>query len=311
MKKAYVGYSLDSEVRSTSTSGGICQLISRQFICNGGIVSGVCFDSEFNVIRDFAYSIDDLNRINKSKYVQAEQRDSYINIKKLLSIGENILFIGTPCQVSGLKSFLGKEYRNLYCIDFVCQGVPSSKAWNIYKKEISDVDKLIEVDFKDKRKGWRNFTFHVLLDNGREINEPGRENEYMKAMINKLNSRPSCYKCAFRSLDRDSDITVADAWGTEKIARDLLDDKGTSSVMVNTLKGEMLIQSIESKAILKEVSIEDLWSDNISAWKQYLTPVERKVFYRNLEKFGFHRNMKVIERYHLMQKFLKKLKIGK
>ena len=287
MQKGYVGYSLNEEIRSTSTSGGICQTISRYFLLNGGVVSAVHFDENFNVIRGFAYTLDELKKMNKSKYVQANQGQSFRKIRELLENNFQVLFIGTPCQVGGLKSYLHKEYKNLYCIDFVCLGVPSKKVWNIYKAEEFGDKKITALDFKNKQNGWRNFTFHAEFKNGDEHNEVGRQNPYMNMMISKIDCRPSCYTCTFRNIKRVSDITVADAWGTEKIAAELLDDKGTSSIMVNSEKGKMLLDLVSKECVLKEVEIKDLWDSNTNARRQFQTPNERQNFYEDLDRYGF------------------------
>lgn len=287
---AYIGYAKNSDIRSTSTSGGICQVVSEWILMQEGIVSGIQFDSEFNVVRTFITNKVDLQKINKSKYVQARQGNSYREIKNYLQEGKLVLFVGTPCEVMGLISFLGNKPSNLYCIDFVCLGVPSEKVWHSYCNMIKENATITEVDFKDKRQGWKNFTFHIKFNNGTELNEAGRQNMYMKLMIEKVANRPACYHCKCRNLDRVADITVADAWGAEKLAPELFDDKGTSAIMVNTEQGESLICNILDRLHLAEVDVYELWKGNQSAWKQYEMPEERKVFFRDLKNYGFKKS---------------------
>lgn len=308
MSKGYIGYTSENSIRMSSTSGGICQLIARKVIDNRGYVSGVVFDKNFNLHRIITNSLDDLENINKSKYVQANQGNSYREIKQLLKDGKKLLFVGTPCQVAGLRSFLQKDYKELYTIDFVCLGVPSPIAWRKYKTEIEGDLKLEELDFKDKRNGWRNFTFHAKFNNGTEFNEPGRDNIYMKSVISKWNSRPCCYSCPFRSIERMSDITVADAWGVEAIASDFLDDKGTSSVMVNNVKGEELMQLISKYLKYEEVDVRNLWLGNTSAFKETQMPVERLFFFKILNLFSYKCTYRLVELlgkiYRLKRKFI-------
>lgn len=304
MKKAYVGYSLDEELREESTSGGICQLISKMIILENGVVSGVQFDKNFNVERGFASNLEEVKRFNKSKYVQANQKDSYVQIRNYLFDNRKVLFIGTPCQVAGLKGFLGKDYCNLYTIDFVCLGVPSSKAWDKYKEQLTRKSPIKEINFKDKKNGWKNFKFKVTYNDSDELIEEGRRNDYMKSMIYKYNSRPSCYCCQFRKMDRIADITVADAWGIEKLVSQLNDDKGTSAIMVNNNKGEMLLDLIKNQCQLYEVSPEKLWEGNKSAFKQYNKPLEREFFYKYIEKYNYYWTMRLLK----IRVFIKKIK---
>ena len=64
-----------------------------------------------------------------SKYIQSDTRGVFIKSKEILDSGTKLLFIGTSCQVSALYHFLGKEYSNLFTVDFMCYGVSSPLAW--------------------------------------------------------------------------------------------------------------------------------------------------------------------------------------
>ena len=287
MQEAYVGYALDKGIRATSTSGGICQCISRYVIEQGGVVSGIYFDQTFCARRGFASTLAELDRFTKSKYVQARQDGAYAEVKRLLEAAVTVLFIGTPCQVAGLRGYLGRAYANLYCIDFVCLGVPSEQMWQAYLAHIAHGRKLVSVDFKDKVSGWRNFSFHAVFSDGTELCEPGRQNAYMKAMIQKVINRPACYRCTCRTPERDADLTVADAWGTETLVPELWDDRGTSSVMVHSEQGKRLLEQIKASCRLRRVPPEALWAGNTGAWKQYGMPRARSRFYADTERFGF------------------------
>jgi len=271
------------------------------------MVSGVYFDDTFTLVRGFAENEDELKKFNKSKYVQARQGDSYNRVKQYLKDGKTVLFIGTPCQVLGLKGYLGKDYDNLYCIDFVCLGVPSELVWNAYKQVLQKNKKISSIDFKDKQNGWKNFTFRVLFDDNSELNDVGRENHYMKSVISKVCSRPSCYECSCRTLNRVSDITVADAWGTENIAKELLDDKGTSSIMVNSKKGTELLEAVKKFLVIKSVEKEALWEKNKNAWKQYEIPKGREIFYKDINEYGFEKAYSRMKRIQLKERIFNKV----
>lgn len=62
--------------------------------------------------------------LRTSKYVQSYVGINYKYVKEFLDAGKLVLFTGTPCQIAGLKTFFGKDYDNLYCIDIICHGVP-------------------------------------------------------------------------------------------------------------------------------------------------------------------------------------------
>ena len=56
----------------------------------------------------------------------------------MLNSGESVLFSGCPCQVAGLKAYLGKDYENLFTIDLICHGVPSNRAFKDYIKVLEN-----------------------------------------------------------------------------------------------------------------------------------------------------------------------------
>ena len=88
-------------------------------------------------------------------------------VKQDLKNGLTVLFSGTPCQTSGLNSYVGKKLReNLVLIDIVCHGVPGPYIWRDYLAylEKNQGDTITVVNFRDKERfGWaahkETFTF--------------------------------------------------------------------------------------------------------------------------------------------------------
>lgn len=138
--KAYACVNNNNEVRVNSSSGGIFTLLSEQIIDEGGVVFGAGFEKDFEVVHSFVERKGDLVRLRGSKYLQSRIGDAYRHTRKFLELGRKVLFAGTPCQIAGLKSFLGEQYKDLLCIDMVCHGVPSPDLWKKYvdfRQEIS------------------------------------------------------------------------------------------------------------------------------------------------------------------------------
>ena len=105
----------------------------------------------------------DLQKLRGAKYSQSKLEGCFLDIKTDLETGKNVLFSGMPCQVAGLKSFLRKEYVNLFCVDFVCHGVPSPMVWEKYIQYRADADNdgvLPEhINLRCKESGWQIFLF--------------------------------------------------------------------------------------------------------------------------------------------------------
>ena len=112
-QKAYLFQNKNEATRSTSTSGGAYSAIGEYVIKNGGIVYGVAYDENFNVIHTKATNYEELAKFRGSKYVQSNLYDIFKEIKSNLEENKLVCFSGTPCQVAGLKLYLQKEYENL------------------------------------------------------------------------------------------------------------------------------------------------------------------------------------------------------
>ncbi|WP_455537612.1 Coenzyme F420 hydrogenase/dehydrogenase, beta subunit C-terminal domain [Terrisporobacter sp.] len=253
---AYACYNKDENIRNQSTSGGIFTLISENIINSNGIVFGAGFDKNYNVVHTMSDNISDLEKFRGSKYVQSSIGDTYKEVKKLLEKEKIVLFTGTPCQIGGIKSYLGKDYPNLICQDIICHGVPSQYVWQHYRDLISSGRNIKNINFRDKSTGWKKYSLKFDFYNGQYYKEIGNKNAYIKGFINNLYLRPSCYNCAYKTLNRQSDITLADFWGIEGILPELDDNKGTSLVFINSDKGKLLFENIKNNTVYKGVDIK-------------------------------------------------------
>lgn len=71
-----------------------------------------------------------------SKYLQSKIGNTYKEAERFLKQGREVMFVGSPCQIAGLRTFLrNKDYPNLLAVDFLCHGVPSPGVWRRYLAE--------------------------------------------------------------------------------------------------------------------------------------------------------------------------------
>lgn len=303
--EAYAFVHTNEGIRTASSSGGMFTLLAETVINMGGVVFGARFDNEWQVECAYAETLQDLALFRGSKYVQARVGDAYMSAEIFLKQGRFVLFSGSPCQIMGLKLFLKKEYDNLLALDFVCHGVPSPLVWRRYleadiarkgdagKNSVltsSKVSPVITgVNFRDKSIGWKKFSF-VL--NFSEVTAAGEqntvlssifnENVYMRAFLSNLSLRPSCYNCPAKGGKSGADITMGDFWGIEKLYPELDDDKGTSLVLVNSIRGKKYITDMADR--LHEVNFQESIKGN-SAYKYSVPrPVNRDYFFRSIQK---------------------------
>ena len=307
---AYACINKDETIRLESSSGGIFTLVAEQVIGNGGIVFGVGFDQDFKVVHSYVEDKDELGKFRGSKYVQSKIGDTYKQAKDFLEQGREVLFTGTPCQISGLKSYLGRDYENLFCMDNICHGVPSLKVWKKYVSYREDVacSKTRRIAFRRKDEGWKRFSVSFIFQNNTEYRKTLRDDLFMKAFLKNVCLRPSCYNCQFKTLHRESDITLADFWGIQRILPDMDDDKGTSLIFVNSTKGQAMFEKINDKILFKEVDINQAVLYNSAAIKSVEKNPNRKRFFDELDNEVFDKLVNKYCRDKVFDKLKRKMK---
>lgn len=280
--ECYVGYSEDENLRMDSSSGGIFSEIAKWILNNDGIVYGAALDSENHLKHVGISDASDLDKLRGSKYVQSDIGCSYYLVKKNLENGKMVLFSGTPCQIAGLHSFLGKKYDNLYLVDLLCHGVPSPLVWDIYTNEIEEKygAKISNTSFRDKKRGWNDYQVKMQLVNGTLIEEVFKENNYMKLFLKNICLRPSCYECRFKNVVRVSNITLGDAWGIENIYPDMFDNKGTSIIISHDVKGQEILDAIRNRVVIKRCELDKVLPSNADSRKSVkMHPRREKLFF--------------------------------
>ena len=219
----------NEEVRKQSSSGGAASAIMINFIKSGGYVASCLFKNG-----DFVFEItNDLNEARcfaGSKYAKSNPTGIYKKINERLKTNK-VLFIGLPCQVAALKNFIKNQDR-LYTIDLICHGTPSVKLLTSYLEERGyEMDCINHI-------GFRHDTDFGLWVNNVKINTPRVIDHYLCSFLESVDYTENCYSCQFATLERVSDMTLGDSWGS-----DLKDEekKGISLILVQSEKGRDLL----------------------------------------------------------------------
>ena len=249
-------------------------------IAQKGVVFGAKFDTQWNVVHGYTDSINGLSEFRGSKYVQSDISSSFAQVRSFLKQGRQVLFTGTPCQVSGLNLFLNKEYENLLTMDFICHGVPSPKVWMDYLNSVIDKSDVIKrISFRNKEQGWKRFSLKIATNTTR-ILETLDKNLYMKGFLQDLYLRPSCYVCNSKDFKSGSDITVGDFWGIQNEMPEIDDEKGISSVIINSTKGESVFGGLKDLYI-SEVHLDQITKYNPAIHRSVNKPLKRCDFFED------------------------------
>lgn len=275
----YAAINKNDIVRKQSSSGGVFFLLAKNIIQKGGVVFGARFDEEWNVVHGFAENLHDVKALMGSKYVQSNIGTSFLDVQCSLQEDRWVLFSGTPCQVVGLKKFLGKDYSKLLLVDMICHGVPSPGVWRKYLREICQKDNILGVSFRDKRNGWKNYHMHIIGEK-LVVCQHHNENLYMRGFLNNLFLRRSCYDCQYKTIHRHSDITLADFWGVEQIAPSMNDDMGTSLAFIHSVKGQEFFTVIKNQLSINQQETRIVLVHNPSMHTSVSMTTSRKKFFR-------------------------------
>lgn len=279
LDKAYACFAKDREEHMSSSSGGFFAILARQILKENGVICGAAFDNSMQVNHIITDSSIGLDKIKKTKYVQSIIGQVYSQIEKILKTRRIVLFSGTPCQVAGLKLFLGKDYDNLVCIDLICHGVPSPKVFSRYLSEKSESHKIVAMTFRNKKNGVHNSILDYWLDNGEKISETYEESPYIKGFNQNFFIRPSCFNCKYKGIKRCSDITIGDFWGIDEFHPKFSDSYGTSAVILHSEKGIQMFERIKDQLAYVEATSHEVGVWNSCLYKPVDKNPKRKDFF--------------------------------
>lgn len=258
----FAAYSKDSVCQNNGSSGGIFELLANYFLELGYYVCGAAFEGTTLKHRVIS-SKEEIKPLLKSKYIQSDTKGIYNQVLKLLEKGEKVFFCGTPCQVSALVNAVPKaKTEHLFTSDIICHGVPSQKVFDEYIKTLEKKHggEICEFSFrvKDNKYGHAHgYTYKVTKNEKTSVvNGVYTNSTFYNAFKNYSIFRESCYECKYTTLQRVSDITLADFWGIEKYDFKGNVDKGVSMIITNTQKGFEAFESVKEAVVSKEFPIQ-------------------------------------------------------
>ena len=299
----YASWITDKEKRRICASGGIGTTMSEYVIRNGGVVFGSRYNESLVPIMTFTERLEELEHFKGSRYVQSlVGNDTYKQVKNFLLDDRQVLFIGTPCQIAGLKSFLRKEYQNLITVDLICHGVCPTRYFTEEVDYLSNKFKL--KDISDARfRGNDGNNYRLTLwnkarrklfprDNYREklLRLSESQQFYIWGFLLGVTLRENCYTCKYARPERISDITIGDFIRLGKEVPFDYPKANVSSVTINTEKGNVFYKSVsESNDML--INVERNYGERLEYKPSLVEPFHRHPlnvkFKSNYPVYGF------------------------
>lgn len=295
LQETYAAVSTSTDI-TESASGGVFASLAQAVLQSGGVVYGstMAWEAGGPKVKHICVSSpDELLALKGSKYVQSDIGYSYSDVRERLMRGEHVLFSGTPCQISGLNAFLGRDYENLFTVDIVCHGVPSGQMFRDYiaytEKRLGG--RITEYRFRDKSEGWKlHGQLTLRKPDGKEqsINFEPEQSSYYQMFLNAYTYRENCYSCPYACENRQGDITIGDYWCIDFVHPELVDknggpireEVGVSCLIVNTAQGQKLLKKYGAGVRRYESTYEKAAKYNGQLRKPAERKAEREIVFR-------------------------------
>ena len=286
--ESYVVQNKDAKVLRESTSGGFFTAIAKWVIMQNGVVFGAAFDKDMVLRHTYSETLEGCVCFRGSKYVHSLIGDSYAQAKRFLDEGRVVVFSGTPCQIAGLYGYLrNRKYEKLTTVDLVCCGTPSPRLLARYLARHASLAGSSVTDYRsrDKYYGYDYSTATITFaDKTKHYHKGGEADMMLRLYFTNICSRPSCYKCHFKTLNRLSDITIFDCWDAPSVSSKF-SRKGATNVFIHTQHGKDVFCLIQNNFTWVPSAIEQIIKrDGIMIKNCVPVNPHRAEFFRDLNK---------------------------
>lgn len=286
--KTYVAIHKNRNILLQSSSGGAFSALADIVLAKDGVIYGCAWNENLETEHVCISSAKDLHKLRGSKYVQSNIGKSFRNAKVYLTNGKLVLFSGTPCQIAGLKAYLGKEYDNLITVDLVCHGVPSAAFFKEYISHYEDRIKGKIQKYSFRESGCCEGKIVYIKGQAlRKKRTHWRTDSFYEGFMNAKIYRESCYFCKYASDNRQGDFTLGDYWGVEKYHPEICNSNGVSLLLINTNKGLAYIDELENRLSLTESLFDNAKSENAQLQYPVTMPLERAQVFETWHTSGY------------------------
>lgn len=309
-KASYCAYNKSDEIIKDSSSGGIFWLLVEYTLSKEGVVYGAVAEG-FNVFHRRGETKEECVAFRKSKYLQSDTKNTYVEAQADLKAGRLVLYSGTPCQIAGLYSFLGKKYDNLITCDVVCHGVPSRTAFDKWLDELTQKNngiRPVSMVWRDKVQGWAPVILTYNFEDGHKWESKQSDNLYQKGFVGYLYLRPSCYECKYARLPRIADFTLADFWRYRGNLKTQNANKGLSIVLLSSDAAFNIFEHLKKEIFFEETDLRDTTKQCPHIAKKPFKNKKRNKFFHLMEDTTFEKSVLICLRISYKHKLYIRIK---
>ena len=250
--KPVAAWSIQEDLIRHSATGAIFAQVAFNMLQEGNsFVYGAALLDDNSVRHIEVSDVQDLRRLQNSKYQQSYSAGIYAQVRKRLKEGARVLFSGVPCQIAALYCFLNYQEKltaNLFTIEVLCHGVPCNDIHRTALR-VNISSKIYSYRNKEGR-GWcgkfgNNNRLTYIKKNGKLFITPCYQKDSLFRSYLTFNyTRANCFHCPYANIHRVADLTIGDFWGWERTPEPKKYENywGTSIVLQNTAKGLEMMQ---------------------------------------------------------------------
>ncbi|WP_276864335.1 Coenzyme F420 hydrogenase/dehydrogenase, beta subunit C-terminal domain [Mediterranea massiliensis] len=290
---AYGAYIKNQKDIMKSASGGIAYALAQYIFKQGGVVYGVIYQNRFrDVVYTRSCTLESFQAMRGSKYVMARKYTIYKDVKKDLKSGKKVLFIGLPCEVGGLYSYLGHDYTELYTTELICAGTGSYLAHqdflDSFEKQASS--EICTFTYRHKKRG--QLPCYIAVQSNHHKRYLSEFSFSALGSCIEKYKRESCYHCIYKSENRKADLTIGDFWTLNPL-HPIYNHWGTSVIFPRTIKGKRLFERLDN-IIKQQVNISIALRSNYGQLKTNSLPpnnrteIENVLLAQGIEGFARH-----------------------
>lgn len=305
LPRTYAAVHSQADILEKSSSGGAFTAIAEEIINDGGFVCGAIYDQDFNIIHSITDKLEGLAPMRGSKYAPGSAYPIFSEIREILKTGRKVLFTGLPCQVVGLKAYLGKQATadNLITCDIICHGIVSHTLYKGFLSSLNKKDKsIISINFRQKVTD--GTVLRVIYSDNTYLDTPFEKNYYYHILLSNNCLRKSCYNCIAKKGFKQSDITIGDFWGIKNFLPELDEKKGISVIFAHTTKADEIISRISRRMHLINTPFSAAVYENSSYWISPVHYPSREKFIQHLNKYGYKQTVNFYYRRNFFVKIL-------
>jgi coenzyme F420-reducing hydrogenase beta subunit/polysaccharide pyruvyl transferase WcaK-like protein len=264
--ESFSAYAKDMDVLLNSTSGGLITQLVIDLLKNDEYKGAFLLNFDmFNgepARLDLVTGEDDVKKASKSKYLPASVYNVVNTLKSTKN--PNYIIVGTPCQIKGIKKYIGKrriDDKNILFLGLFCDKTLNFNMLNYFERKFSrENEKLKKFNYKNKENLSSLGNPKLYFHSGREISVDRSERMKVKDYF----QLERCIYCTDK-LNQYADISFSDCYIVGK------ENPHRSNIIIRTERGNKTWQKYSNLFEFEKVSFESIKkSQKISKKKENL-----------------------------------------